>query len=140
MKRTVLKRKTGLSPKRTKRRRSSRVHNDEFLAFVRVQLCSVQQEWPKSETCGWEQFSSPHMPAFACEGRIDPDHDSRGRGYGQKSSDTLAIPICRKHHRHRTDRNGVFRYMTKEEMHAWVDRAQARTRANWLEHTGKADW
>lgn len=60
-----------------------------------------------------------------CDGRVDPHHDTHGRGMGQKTDDERAIPLCRKHHDEFHDGHGFFEHMDKAARHEWHDRAAA---------------
>lgn len=133
MRRTALKRKGTLARRTAVRkrrpgppRRSSRVRDPEFLAFVHTLCCSVIEEWP----------DFPNMPG-PCDGPLEADHDSRGRGFGQKSSDNTCIPLCKRHHAHRQNRTGVFKNLSREQANAWFDRAQLRTRTLYAERNGE---
>jgi len=124
LRRTPLKRFTRLAPRRRGgRRRSSRIYDEAFLAFCRTQICSVVEDWP----------DYPEKPT-PCWGPIEADHDSRGRGFGQKSNDTGAIPMCKRHHEHRTGHTGTFKHVPRERIREWFDRAQVRIRTAWAQH------
>lgn len=71
-----LKRKTRINPRRSKPRKG-RVHDDDFLDFVRQQRCMVP----------------------GCNKRAEPHHFGR-RGMSQKCSDYETVPACREHHRY----------------------------------------
>lgn len=93
------------------------------MEFVRTLECSVAFEAP-----------DPNRAPSRCLGPIEADHDSRGRGLGQKSDDSTVIPLCTGHHRERTDHTGSFKYLTRDQVRAWFDRAQQRAQQFWLEH------
>lgn len=64
-----------------------------------------------------------------CRGPIEADHESCGRGLGRKSADDRVIPLCDGHHDERTDHNGAFKHLKRDEIRAWFERAIERTRA-----------
>lgn len=53
-----------------------------------------------------------------CEGRVQVDH-AGNHGMGQRSRDDETIPLCRKHHRQRTDYRGYFKDWNGEQMREW---------------------
>lgn len=63
-----------------------------------------------------------------CEGAVEADHAGE-RPFGRKADDDTAIPLCRKHHRERTDYTGAFRGYTAVSMRLWCDWAISLTRA-----------
>lgn len=132
MKRSAALRPTGITrhaPLRRGRRRSKyskRERHPAFMAFVKTLLCSVVEEWP----------DYPNKPT-PCSGPIEADHDSRGRGLGQKSDDRSCIPMCTGHHRERTDHTGTFKHIPREQIRAWFSRAQLRTQTLWRERNGE---
>lgn len=107
MKRCSLKRSTPLRRQfwmkqfaDTKYRRRPR--DRAYMAWIRRQPC-----------CARETATTP------CQGRVEADHAGR-RGIGQKADDRTCIPLCRNHHRERTDFSGTFRYHDHESMRAWL--------------------
>ncbi len=57
-----------------------------------------------------------------CSGRVEADHAGR-HGLGQKADDRTCIPMCRAHHRERTDYRGTFRGFDANDMRrfcAWA--------------------
>lgn len=53
-----------------------------------------------------------------CAGMIEADH-AGDRGLGQKSKDAECIPLCSRHHRDRTDRQGMFGSFDAQNMRDW---------------------
>ena len=112
MKRTPLKRKTPLArasrmpARRGAARRSSRVLDPSYLAWIRRQPCAAGACFG---VAGGE-----------CIGASEPEHKREGVGMGQKSSDLYAYPICRRHHGDRHDGRGAFGAMSRDELRAWV--------------------
>lgn len=78
MKRTALKRKTPLKKRRGTARRSARVRNPAYMAFVRSLPCAL-------------------LTTHQCAGPIHAHHAGM-RGFGQKASDDTCIPLCAFHH------------------------------------------
>lgn len=68
--------------------------------------------------------------ATPCSGPVEADH-AGDRGLGQKADDSTCIPLCRGHHRERTDHAGTFRPLTRDELRAWRAAAIERTQAAW---------
>lgn len=58
-----------------------------------------------------------------CRGPIEADHESRGRGLSRKSADDRVIPLCDGHHDERTDHNGAFKNVKRDDERAWFERA-----------------
>lgn len=117
MKRSPLKRR------RAKPRRSKRMRDVEHLLLVKQLPCCRPVvcrggELRKQQTDEWER----------CEGPIEADHAGR-RPLGRKCSDDETIPLCRRHHRDRTDLRGVFAGFDAWCMRQWLDRQIALTRA-----------
>lgn len=85
--------------------------------------------WVKTLPCMLYQLDSGR-----CCGAVEADHDSRGRGLSQKSHDSTVVPLCMQHHYDRQNHAGYFRTYTREQMHAWVDAAQAHVRRMAAQH------
>lgn len=118
MKRSALYRKTRLRQRRPTPRRSSRVRDKEYLAWVRQQPCALK---------GLAIF---HLrDGRECAGPIEPDHRREGVGAGQKASDRDAWPCCRRHHEDRHALTGVFKGWTKAEVRDFVGRRIAEANA-----------
>lgn len=104
MKRTWLRR-------RTKPRRSDRVRDPEFLAWVHTLPCAARALSP-------------------CYGPIEADHQG-WRPFGRKADDVTAVPLCLLHHRQRTDFSGPFRAWSREDMRIWLRANVEETQAAW---------
>lgn len=65
-----------------------------------------------------------------CAGPIEADHCG-DRGLGQKADDRSAAPLCRGHHRERTDMRGTFKDFTAATMREFRHAAIAWTQARW---------
>lgn len=107
MKRSPLRRKSPVKPKRKKPRRSGRVRDPKYLEFVRTLPCCA-----------------PHVPEFVvltqpC-GQSEAHHAGNDRGYGQKCSDHDTIPLCRTAHAHWHTGTGMFAGWTKERRRDWA--------------------
>lgn len=119
MKRSLLKRKTPLvrkkwmwATRKTKYRRRAR--DPAYMAWVRIQPCCARV------------FS--HLTL--CRGPIEADHAGR-RGVGQKADDRTCIPLCRQHHRERTDFSGAFKEWSGTRMRLWLNVMIARCQAEY---------
>lgn len=130
MKRSPLQRRTFIRSKRKQRRRSSRVYDPEFIQWVKyTQPCSVTVEWPDVD-----------LPPTPCDGPIEADH-AGPRGYGQKSSDTECIALCKQHHEERTNRTGLsgsFKTLNRITAREWRARQIARHQQLYRESKGDA--
>lgn len=107
------------SPLRRKRsavRRSSRVRDDAYLAWVRRQPCAVHAAYG-SAGYPWPQML---ISMLACFGPIDPEHKREGVGMGQKASDRDAWPCCRTHHDERHSLTGVFTGWTRAQLRQFI--------------------
>lgn len=110
LRKTPLKRKAWMKQKRAKPRRSGRVRDTEYMLAVKQLPCAARF-------------------ALGCAGPIEADHAGR-RPLGRKCNDNETIPLCREHHRQRTDGYGFFREALPagETVRMWLDRAIAETR------------
>lgn len=94
---------TGSRPaaRRKAPRRSSRVRDPEYIHDGHRRACCARD-----------------IVGHRCQGAIEMDHVG-ARGYGQKSHDSEAIPLCQLGHRERTDHSGAFRDMPRADERAW---------------------
>lgn len=102
-------RRTPLKRRRSTPRRSGRVRDVEYMLLVKQLPCV---------------FHASH-PA-ACEGPVEADHAGR-RPLGRKANDDTCIPLCRSHHRDRTDARNFFAGISAPLMRRWCDRMIAQT-------------
>lgn len=101
-----LARKTRLKPRRSTPRRSSRVHDEPYLAAVRALPCI---------SCSAPPPNDPHHAA------------TWKRGLGQRCDDTDAVPLCRLCHDQLHDLRGRFAGFTKEQRIEWSQLAIEQT-------------
>lgn len=94
-------RRTPVRRRRSKPRRSSRVVDEDFKAIVRTLPCRLRI-------------------LLRCEGPVEADHQGP-HGLGMKADDTTCVPMCRKHHRERTDYTGPFKDWDASMMRAFCD-------------------
>jgi hypothetical protein len=111
MKRSALKRTSGLRSRRATPRRSERERDVDWMAVVRTMTCCARS-----------------IDGHVCEGPIEADH-AGSRPAGRKANDDTTIPLCRRAHRERTDFSGIFRSWDKERMRAWLAEQVERTQA-----------
>ncbi len=170
MKRSSLKRKTPLrasnSPgkprkrlpaKRATERRSSRVRDEEYLAWCRQQPCMVREFFasiPRAADGSRAQNIDEAIEAVlverleahggGCWGPTDPEHErsggAEGPGMGQKASDRRAWPCCRGHHdqRHNTA-SGIFKGWGRAKLDAFIRERIAEANARYdAERASKA--
>lgn len=97
--------------RRSRPRRSDRVRDPAFLAFVHTLCCAASG-----------------MSGHICEGKIEADHAGT-RPLGRKADDDTCIALCSLAHRQRTDFAGPFRSFDKARMRQWLDEQIAITRA-----------
>lgn len=126
MKRTPIKRgkplarRTRLAPKRATPRRSGRVENPHYIAWLRAQRCGVP--FILKDAAG------------PCGGPVDPEHKREGVGMGQRASDADAWACCRAHHDQRHDGRGVFATMTRADLRVFIRAQIAMCRAAYTVH------
>ena len=109
---------TGRLPaRRATPRRSERVCNLSYLAWVNTLTCAASG-----------------INGHVCEGPIEADHVGP-RPLGRKADDTTCIALCLLAHRQRTDHAGPFRAFTRDDMLRWVAEQLAITTAAWAAHT-----
>ena len=65
-----------------------------------------------------------------CSGPIEADHAGERAGF-RRAGDTSCIPLCRAHHRARTEYREPFLSMGKAGRREWCDARIAETRAAW---------
>lgn len=108
MKRSPLKRRKPINPRR-KARRSGRVRDEAYLAKVRGLRCVL---WNLAQCAGWVEahHAGPH-PA------------------GRKCSDHEAHPFCKYHHSCWHAHSGYFFGMTRANRRYWADQQIAATQA-----------
>lgn len=104
---------------RRKSKHARRLRDLDFMGWVKRQRCVATVITPPGR--------HPHQ--VRCEGPIEADHagDRFAQGDGIRAHDATCIPLCRLHHRDRTDRAGVFAFVSKPDHRAWCDRAIAYT-------------
>ena len=116
MRKSPLKRKSQLRPKKRikrkpPRRLKSAKADAKYLARVRELPCVLHK------MAGyWLLTNHP----LWCEGPIEAHHAGQ-RGVGQKCHDHEAIPMCRKHHRQVTDHTGYFADWSRKLRRQWHD-------------------
>lgn len=133
--RSSLRRTKRINPKRRAPRRSGRERDRAYLLKVKGLPCILAPRLRVVATESWQdQRKATMLTSFlcgvltTCEGPIEADHAGR-RPLGRKCSDHEAIPLCRKHHRERTDAAGYFRGWIASLMRVWLDLAIASTQA-----------
>lgn len=104
MKRSPLKRKTRLKPRRETARRSTRIVDTDYLNFLRGSVCAVAQKL---------------LHGRDCAGVTEPDHERHGVGGGRRADDERAYPICSKHHGEIHALNGFAKGWRKEQLRAF---------------------
>lgn len=143
MKRSPLRRKTRLSPKRATVRRSSRVLDEAYLAWVRLQPCAVGKLFEfvsrQSAVRATPDLAARLASDSVCWGPVDPEHKREGVGMGQKASDRDAWPCCRGHHdqRHNTA-SGAFKNWTRAQLNEFIDARIAEANAAYELHLKQA--
>lgn len=115
--------KTKPPQKRAQRRRSGRVHDSAYLAKVRATgYCSVAVYGVPSNRISGSYYT-------ACIGPVEADHMGE-RPVGRKASDDTAVPMCRAHHRDRTDHSGLWSTYSARDMRDYCDAMIDFTREN----------
>lgn len=98
--RRPLVRRTRLRSRRATPRRSGRVRDPQYLAWVAGLACSAYVHG-------------------GCRGRVHAHH-AGPRGLGQKCSDRESIPLCGSHHRAWHDGGEPFRSWSPEVRRSWA--------------------
>lgn len=101
--RTPLTRKTPLRPRSRTKKYARRDRDHDYMRFIRWCSCALKDA--KDATCN---------------GHTEADHQGV-RPLGQKAPDTTCVPMCVRHHRHRTDLVGYFKGWDAARMRAWCD-------------------
>lgn len=109
LRRTPLKRRKRISPKRATPRRSSRVRDAAYMAFIRALPCCARI------------FGD-------CRGSVTAHHAGE-RGLGMKCSDRETIPLCVAHHTAWHDATEPFSWWGKEMRQIWARVEIARAQA-----------
>ncbi len=92
---------------------------------VLAEMTLAAERRGESTPLWWAGAVAWHTP---CAGDIEADHAGR-RGIGQKASDATCIPLCRQHHRERTDHTGAWRGMNQAQARAFLIDAIAYTQS-----------
>ncbi len=100
-----------IRPFAKKPKRSGRVRNRDFLAFVHTLACC-----------------SRNLQGAKCDGPLDASHLGE-RPFGVKASDDTAVAQCRACHSGWENCRGPFRGWTKEQRRTWADQQIGQTRA-----------
>ena len=98
-------RSTRLRARRATSRRSSRVMDPAYLAFLREDSCGV------ARSLGYDGD---------CSGPMDPEHERQGVGMGQKADDARAWSCCRKHHDERHALSGFFKGWLRPQLRTFI--------------------
>lgn len=121
----ALQRKSAMKPRatwmprqRATPRRSSRILDESYLAWVRRQRCAVALVLGRGD----------------CWGPTDPEHERQGVGMGQVASDSRVWPCCRSHHvqRHSKAGNGWTAGMDRSHLRAFITERIAEARERYL--------
>lgn len=140
--RTPLRRKVRPKPYRREPRRSGRVMDQAYLAWVHSLVCYVQIMRGRAlgEALGKRtseeraaRIEDLHATDWSCWGGLTADHVGR-RPLGRKSDDRDAIPLCQKHHMARQTYRGLWKGCRADEMREWCDEAITWTRRMWEQH------
>ena len=110
---TALRRTARLRPRRPTVRKSSRIHDTEYMARVRELPCQVVVD------------PGPVLPT-ACDGAMHAHH-AGDRGLGQKCSDMETVPFCQRHHAEWHDCRDSFAGMSKEQRRDYARSAILQT-------------
>jgi hypothetical protein len=104
MKRTPLRRRTAIKPRRETPRRG-RLHAPELLAWVRSLPCCASS-------------------LGDCAGPVVAHHPRHlAGGMGMKADDNVAISLCRRHHQELHEVRGSFAGWARDELRLWQDLA-----------------
>lgn len=107
----MTRKRKALRTRRATERRSGRVRDKAFLAFVHTMPCAARA-----------------VPGHRCQGPIEADHMGE-RPAGRKANDDTCAALCSLGHRERTDFSGPFKSWTRAQMRAWLDEQIAETHA-----------
>lgn len=110
-------RRTAIRRRREAPRRSARVRDAAYLAWIHTLTCAASG-----------------LHGHICDGPIEADHVG-ARPLGRKCNDAETIALCSLAHRQRTDHCGPFRSFTREQMRAFVDASLANTADAYARHT-----
>jgi hypothetical protein len=100
--RGALTRRTPIARRRKSKRRSARVYDAAYRAWVRRQPCCART-----------------LIGHRCDGRVEGDHVGR-RGLGQKCDDAAMVALCQLGHQHRDAFHGCFREWDQGQMRRWL--------------------
>lgn len=130
-----LKRKTPLRAKRMARKPSTTKHarrerSPEFMGWTKRQPCIVRRFWQRLHELAGNRRVILESDLY-CDGQIQADHAGNRftDGDGVRAHDRTTIPMCMKHHGHRTSacgtpgQAGIFAGFTAEMVRAWSNEA-----------------
>lgn len=121
-------RRTRINPRSKTNSYRKRERDLEFMRWVKRQPCILRALPPFLHM---EVAKSVGFKAMTpCAGPVEADHMGE-RGIGQKADDRTCVPMCRNHHRERTDHMRTFRPLTRDELRAWRTAAIEHTQAAW---------
>lgn len=133
-----LKPRKRLPAKRATPRRSSRVRDEAYLSWVRLQPCMVGERAFVEVMTEAARLGIAHgiriEGGARCSGPTDPDHRREGVGAGQKASDRDAWPCCRRHHDDRHALTGVFAGWDREAMREFIRARISEANARYERH------
>lgn len=96
----------------------------------------VYMAWVRTQPCRLRDVAG----AGQCYGGIEADHAGQKPGMGRKAPDSTCIPLCRRHHLDRTNNDGFFRSMSREERSRWRAQQIAATQATYQRHQAGLAW
>lgn len=102
----------------------------DFMGWTKRQPCMVRRFLDELHRAAGNRIMLLEQHVH-CDGPIEADHAGNRytQGNGTRAFDWTCIPMCRKHHRQRTDfagtrgQAGIFFGFTCEMMRAWCNRA-----------------
>lgn len=101
--RKPLRRKTPLRSFSRTKKYATRERDKDYMAFVHWCKCALLDA------------------TGVCQGPLEADHAGKKTAAFHKADDTTCIPLCRRHHRARTDIRGFFKGWGANQMRVWLN-------------------
>lgn len=74
--------------------------------------------WVRRQPCIVRELPPDPNRITPCSGHVEADHLG-ARAVGRKADDRTCAPLCRQHHRERTDHHGAFFALDRNALILW---------------------
>jgi len=121
--------------KRAKLRAGRVPQNPAYLGWIRTQPCVGLDDWPSNE------IDAYGVQGHYCFGPTDPSHERDHTGWGLKEPDETCVPMCRALHNQWEDHAGRFAGWSNEDRHRFMAEHRITLNARFELETGtQLEW